>query len=165
MHATQNPDQSASLTLAADLPIDDFEIALLPLLRHFTLTLSGEKPKGWQIAYGLAAERWGAPIGLSVAHEIGKLVAALETARGSFPKVQDPLCIDARLLVTLDEEYFLLMVHHMRRDETADAREAVWALTEGHTLAAFIRQALGFAARHSLVAPRVSRRRPILRIV
>jgi len=165
MHAKNNPEQSATLTSAADLPIDDFEIGLLPLFRHFTLALSGKNPKAWQLAYGLAAERWGAPIGLSVAHEIGQLVAALENTRGSLPNVQDPLCINARLLVTLDEEYFLLMVHHMRRDETADAREAVWALTEGHTLAGFIRQALGFSARYSLVTPNVSRRGPALRIV
>lgn len=165
MHATSNAPDSENLKAVADLPIDDFEATLLPLLRHFTLALSGESPKGWQIAYGLAAERWGAPIGLSVAHEIGKLAAALEETRGSLPRVQDPLCMDARLHVTLDEEYFLLMVHHMRRDETADARDAVWALTEGRTLAAFIRQALGFAARHSLIAPPVSGRAPALRIV
>ncbi|KZM42919.1 hypothetical protein OA90_27245 [Labrenzia sp. OB1] len=165
MHATNNARNSDNLKPVADLPIDDFEAALLPLLRHFTLALSGDSSRGWKTAYGLAAERWGAPIGLSVAHEIGKLVTALEETRGSLPCVQDPLSMDARLLVTLDEKHFLLMVHHMRRDATADARDAVWALTEGHTLAAFIRQALGFAARHSLAAPLVSGRAPVLRIV
>lgn len=165
MHATNNARNSDTLKPVADLPIDDFEAALLPLLRHFTWALSGDSPKGWQTAYGLAAERWGAPIGLSVAHEIGKLVTALEQTRGALPRVQDPLSMDARLLVTLDEKYFLLMVHHMRRDETADARDAVWALTEGRALAAFIRQALSFAAGHSLVAPVVSGRAPVLRVV
>lgn len=165
MHATNNARNSENLKPVADLPIDDFEVALLPLVRHFTLALSGESPKGWKTAYGLAAERWGTPIGLSVAHEIGKLVAALEETRGTLPRVQDPLSMDARLLVTLDERFFLLMVHHMRRDETADARDAVWALTEGRILAPFIRQALSFAARHSLVAPISSGRAPVLRIV
>lgn len=165
MHGTNKARNSEALKPVADLPIDDFEAALLPLLRHFTLALSGESSRGWTIAYGLAAERWGAPIGLPVAHEIAKLVTALEETRGSLPRVQNPLCMDARLLATLDEEYLLLMIHHMRRDETANARDVVWALTKGHTLAAFIRQALSFAAKHSLVSRHASRRAPVLRIV
>ncbi|MEM0947466.1 MAG: hypothetical protein AAGB07_18535 [Pseudomonadota bacterium] len=160
-----NGQNSEVLKAVADLPIDEFEAALLPLLRHFTLVLSGKNPNGWQTAFGLAAERWGAPIGLPVAHEIGKLVAALEETRGSLPRVQDPFCTDARLLVTRDEERFLLLIHHMRRDNTAGARDAVWALTDGHALSAFIRQALSFAAKHTLVAPLASGRAPVLRVV
>ncbi|MEM1079444.1 MAG: hypothetical protein AAGI09_13045 [Pseudomonadota bacterium] len=157
--------QDNTLKAVADLPIDDFEAALLPLLRHFTLALSGEAPKGWRTAFGLAEERWGTPIGLSVAHEIGKLVAALEETRGSLPFVQDPFCIEARLLITQDEERFLLLIHHMRRDNTAGARDAVWALTDGYSQAAFIRQALSFANKHRLATPLATGRAPVLRVV
>lgn len=165
MPRSNESNHDVPLKALPDLPIDAFETDLLLLLRHFTLSLSGKSRDGWQVAYAWSADRWGAPIGLAIAHEVSKLVSALEETRGTFPHVLDPDFTDTDLVVTKDEEQFLLVIHHMRREHTNAARDAVWTLTQGKSLASFIRQAHSFAAKHSLVAPQNAGHVPALRVV
>ena len=162
--STQTHKDSA-LRAITELPIADFEAGLLLPMRLFTLSLSGKSRDGWQTAYAQSAEKWGVSIGLSVAHEIGKLVKALEETRGTFPRVLDPDFADSDLFVTLDEELFLKVIHHTRREHMAAARDAIWILTQGQSLASFLRQAHSFAAKHSLIAPQAAGHAPVLSVV
>jgi len=73
----------------------------------------------------------------------------------------------ARAHMTGDEQSLLRMVHYMRRDQTAPARDALAVLTHGHMDPDVIRAGLGLAARFAKGATgaRAVAPRPILRAV
>lgn len=84
--------------------------------------------QSWQHAYVVAAERWGEQIGLSVAYLLTKVVRAVRSCRPNGLSVQDPLCREEKNFATKDEVALISMLHHMRRDETSDARNSVQIL-------------------------------------
>ncbi|ATF17199.1 hypothetical protein PhaeoP128_00539 [Phaeobacter gallaeciensis] len=141
--ATVSPDEVS----LADLGLDMFEVALLPQLRHFTTCLQTPQSQAWQLAYRSAAERWGETFGLAVAHALFKVVRCLHDLRGDHYVGHDALTLETRTVVTLDEAAFLRMLHHMRRDETPAARDAVADLSGGWMDPHVIRAALSFADR------------------
>ncbi|WP_415918955.1 hypothetical protein [Tateyamaria sp. SN6-1] len=59
----------------------------------------------------------------------------------------------------------MTMLHHMRRDNTDKARDAVELLTHGRMDPDVIRTGLALAARFSAGAPALSAKRPALRVV
>ena len=77
----------------------------------------------------------------------------------------DPLDLDTRDLLTADEAQFIAMLHHMRRDETGKARDAVDALTRGQMDPDLIRAGLSFADRFPSGARHRLRGTPDLRVV
>jgi len=126
---------------------DDFEIGLLPVLRHLCVSAESADPKNWGRAFDIAVERFGEAIGLPAAHGLNKAVLALFACRDGGPDVNDPLCPDAKRDITDDEVQFLSMIHHMRRDNSAAARSAVAFVTRGRMDPALIRSGLTFANR------------------
>jgi hypothetical protein len=147
--------------------LDEFEEGLLPVLRHFVLSLAQPESQSWQFAYRIAAERWGESLGLPVAQSLFKLVQfTLKARRTGFDAV-DPLALEDRDFVTRDEQAFLQMLHHMRRDETPRAREAVANVTGCSMDPDVIRAGLSFADRFPAGTARskLHGQRPELRVV
>ncbi|AUQ55521.1 hypothetical protein [Phaeobacter inhibens] len=141
------PTVSPEEVALADLGLDTFEGALLPQLRHFTTCLQSPQSQAWQLAYRSASERWGETFGLAVAHALFKVVRCLHDLRGEHYRGHDALTLATRAVVTADEAAFLRMLHHMRRDDTPAARDAVADLTGGWMDPHVIRAALSFADR------------------
>lgn len=132
------------------LPFDDFELGLLAVFRHFTKTYESPENQSWELAYSVAAERWGERIGLSTAYALMKVIQAVNRCRPAGLEVQDPLSISAKNLATEDEIALIGMLHHMRRDETPQAREFVQILAFGRNDPAIIHAGLSFANRFSM---------------
>ena len=174
--ATHSRSQDTAQTLATDAAdrislsfcdLDEFEQGLLPVLRHFMMSLAEPERQAWQFAYKIAAERWGETLGLPVANALFKLVQFTTKARRTPFNAIDPLVIEDRRFVTRDERAFLRMLHHMRRDETARARDAVADVTGCTMDPDVIRAGLSFADRFPAGqnAPRYSPERPHLQLV
>jgi len=140
-------------------------VGVLPVLRHFLFALSHPERQSWQLAYKIAAERWGEVPGLSIANLLFKTIRFVVEARSGSFAVVDPLCLKDRDRVTRDEVAFLRMLHHMRRDDTAQARDAVADLTQGTMDPNVIRSGLSFAHRYSCGQSGAPVRPPQLRIV
>jgi hypothetical protein len=138
------------LALIETLGFDEFELGLLAVLRHFSKSYEMPENQTWQHAYLIAAERWGERIGLSTAYALMKVLQAVCRCRPNGLNVQDPLCAFAKKHVTEDEIAFIGMLHHMRRDETPQARNFVQTLAYGRNDPAIIHAGLSFASRFSL---------------
>lgn len=126
---------------------DDFEIGLLPVLRHLCISAESADPKSWVRAFDIAVERFGEAIGLPSARGLNKIVLALFACRAGGPEVKDPLCPKAKRDITDDEVQLLSMIHHMRRDNSAAARSAVAFVARGRMDPQLIRAGLTFANR------------------
>lgn len=164
---TETAIHSDPLFLRIDsLRLDEFETGLLPVLRHFLDSHTCPESQAWRHAYTIAAERWGDAVGLAAAHALQNVVSALLACRSGGIAYSDPLCLDSRELVTAEEAAFLRMLHHMRRDQTALARNAVEELTGGLIDPHVVRAGLSLAHRFSCGAPAGSRApgRPRLRV-
>lgn len=154
---------------ASDLPLedlgfDDFESGVLAVSRYFLLSYDDPQTHSWHTAFAVAIERWGPDIGLAVAYAVSKLIHVLCVARPDF-RFCDPFSAEARDRVTPDEARLMRMLHHMRRDQTPDARTAVEALTLGQMDPYVIRAGLSLAARFGCGAQVRQARRPDLRVV
>ncbi len=159
---------SADISTKLDeFEFDDFERGLLPVMRHFILSLEDPETQAWQHAYSIAIERWGQDQGLNLAHLVFKIVKATLHCRPDGLAFNDPLSVDDRLAVTCDEFALLKMLHYMRRDETPDARDAVGQVTGGYPDAHLIQAGLTLANRFPTNNSRRtgSARRPVLRVV
>lgn len=171
--ATQHPVPKTSGPKAQDrIPLalcdlDEFEEGLLPVLRHFMLTLAHPERQTWQFAYKIAGERWGETMGLPVAQAMFKLVQFTVAARRNSFEAIDPFALEERAFVTRDERAFLQMLHHMRRDETPRAREAVADVTGCTMDPDVIRAGLSFADRFPAgeTRPKSAVGRPSLQLV
>lgn len=150
--ATETPHPMAALGL------DDFEQSLLPIARHLWQAQEGRSVDAWPRAFHTASERWGETIGLALAHHLSKLIRAVADCRDCFAH-HDPLSLSERSSLTDDEEQFFWMVHHMRRDQTPEAREAVLRITQGTMDPHVIRAGLSFAARFSCGSQRAENTR------
>lgn len=133
---------------------DDFERALLPLLRDLIETCRNPDGRSWTPVYGAAAARWGAQTGLPLAYGLARLSEALLRVKG------DRLWMLARddnvraAKVTPDERLVLLLLHHLRRSHVAAGTDFLLDLTDGEMDEALMACALDFARRHSCGAPR-----------
>ncbi len=146
---------------------DDFEIGLLPVLRHLCVTVQSADPKSWSRAFDIAVECYGEAIGLPAAHGLHKMVLSAFACRDGGLEVKDPLDMVARKDITDDEVQMLSMVHHMRRDNSAAARSAVAFVTRGRMDPVLIRAGLTFANRFPAGVGRHARKvvRPKLSVV
>ncbi len=149
----------------ASLGIDEFEQGLLPVLRHFLLAHADPRQQAWQSAYTIAAERWGETLGLAAAHMAMKLLRAVVECRdGQFACIS-PFDLENRACVTADEAALLRMLHHMRRDETPPARDAVVEVTQGQMDPHVIRAGLALAHRFAVGRPGGRPQAPRLQVV
>ncbi|MEL7175160.1 MAG: hypothetical protein AAGK28_01430 [Pseudomonadota bacterium] len=145
---TRLKDRSASGPFAK-LICDSFEADLLPVLRCLVASLSTADPTLWQKATSKSIEHWGDALGHPIAHRLGHLVIAVYRCREGKLDLQQPWAKDHDDAVTDDEVKLITMLHHMRRDEVADARRAVDDLTFGIMDPDVIRAGLSFATRFS----------------
>lgn len=168
MRTTRLPDGTA-LQSIEQLSCDAFERRLLPIARHFLSSFESPEHHAWHRAYSIAAEQWQETLGLSIAHHLQKVIRAILRCRTDGIAFQDPLCPEARAMVTVDERMLIDMLHSMRRDHTEAARNCVEALTHGRMDPDVIRTGLSFAARFSVgpqgVSYNGSTSAPILRLV
>lgn len=126
---------------------DALEIGLLPVFRHFMMCFEDPSTQSWQNGYLIASEKWGETFGLALAQSLLKVIKYLRLQRKDGFCFHDPLCLQARTRVTRGEAAFLSMLHHMRRDQTPEARDAVEDLTLGGLDPDIIRSGLAFAHR------------------
>ncbi|WP_083100738.1 hypothetical protein [Pseudophaeobacter leonis] len=139
--------QAADRIALSFCDLDEFEEGLLPVLRHFMMSLAEPERQSWQFAYKIAAERWGETLGLPVANALFKLIQFTSKARRVTFNAIDPLAIEDRGFVTRDERAFLRMLHHRGRDETGRARDAVADVSACTMDPDVIRAGLSFADR------------------
>ncbi len=146
---------------------DGFERGLLPVMRHFIHSFTEPETQAWQRAFSVATERWGRDQGLVLAHLVFKIIKATLHTRPLGLAFNDPLCVETRQELTCDEHALLRMLHHMRRDETPAARDAVSELTGGYPDAHLIQAGLTLANQfpNNGVRPDQPARRPTLRVV
>lgn len=163
--AAMQPDASLSTYALSALGLDDFEQGLLPVLRQFLLSHDQPQGQAWQQAYLIAVERWGEALGLPAALAAMKLVQAVLECRGEGFCFVDPFDLDHRAEVSRDEAALLRMLHHMRRDETPLAREAVADVTLGQMDPHVIRAGLSLANRFSKGQSPARATPPRLRVV
>ena len=124
---------------------------MLVVLRHFLTSFAKPETQAWIMAFGIAGERWGVSDGARMAQGLLAVVQAVAGSRHLPIRFSDPLCPRCRELVTPDEAAMLMMLHHMRRDDTAAARLALADLTDGRMDVAVIRAALSLAGRFPVV--------------
>ncbi|MEL6467973.1 MAG: hypothetical protein AAFQ58_23670, partial [Pseudomonadota bacterium] len=134
------------------LGFDDCERGLLAVARYFFLARSSPEQQSWQVAFSVSVERWGSDIGLPIAFAMSKLVRSVADVRTDFFSC-DPFDDDARGRASFDEAVLMRMLHHMRREQTPDARDAVEVLTRGLMDPHVIRAGLAVAARFGCGAP------------
>ncbi|MEL6467685.1 MAG: hypothetical protein AAFO78_02920 [Pseudomonadota bacterium] len=140
-------------TLLDALPFDDFEKSLLPLVRHFVGTLeTGDAIECCHI-YDRAIQTWGDPVGLSIAHILQKLILALKRSRNCPLQCFYPAHCDDPKFISENERSLLTMLHHMRRDQTKGARDALDKLAFGKRDPKVIQTALTFSNRYAAGAP------------
>ncbi|KIC41983.1 hypothetical protein RA27_00800 [Ruegeria sp. ANG-R] len=147
MTAHHLADPNDGMQVGDSFPFDNFEKGLLIVARHHLDALRCPETQAWHLAYSIASERWGDRIGLPVAHLLARFLKFVVQSRdGVFAHI-DPFCADSRDLITTDEASLLFVLHHMRRDETPAARQAVEDLTLGRLDPDVIRSGLTFADR------------------
>ena len=151
-----------------DLHCDPFELGLLPVSRHFLTGASATEPLKWQRGYSVAVDQWGESVGFPAAHLLLSVLEAANTARDGMFRFQDPRNPQADHTATEDEALLIRMLHHMRRDQTPQARRCVEFLTAGQMNVDLVRTGLSFARRFQAGAP-VGHfrqvRRPMLQVV
>ncbi len=152
-------------TPLAAFGFDPFEAQLLAPMRHFLTTSAAPDCQAWHRAFVIAAENWGEAHGLAVAYALWPVVREVMALRGGDLAYNDPLDLDMRGLLSQDEALLLTMLHHMRREETWQAREAVEALGRGRMEPGLIRAGLAFADRFPSGARPRLRGTPALQLV
>lgn len=129
------------------IEFDEFEQQLLPVVRLFVQAFETPEDHSWHRAFALSADTWQEPVGLSIAHRLQKLVRSVLRCRGWVFQANDPRFASDNDRLTEDESLLLGMLHHMRRDDTKQARGCVERLTRGFMDPDVIRNGLSFAAR------------------
>ena len=162
-HATA--EKSEVLRPLSVLGADDFEKSLLIIARSLLHAHSEPETHAWQHAFTIAAERFGDVVGPSAAYFMSKYIAALLKCRPEGVSYQEPVEEGDRHLVSESEFQIIGVIHHMRRDRTNHARDAVADLTCGRMDPHFIRAGLELANRFPAGTARACLKPPRLRVV
>lgn len=155
-------------SLLADLPCDQLEKELLPVVRRLVRTLQTNDASGLSRTYDRAVHQWGDPIGLSIAHLLQRLLSELTKCRGAALECFYPRDRAELQYISQDEYNLLAMLHHMRRDETSCARCFAEELTHGNVGSKAVRTGWTFAKRYSpgaIPSARNTRKSVRLRVV
>ena len=157
----------AGLVAVVDLPLDGFETGLLSVIRHHLNALTRPDTQAWHHAYTIAAEQWGDAIGFPAAHLMARFLKYVMQVREGPFEYNDPFDQHRNDWVSSDEAALLLVLHHMRRDNTSAARQAVEELTQGWMDPDVIRSGLTFSNRFPAGSEGLARQdeRPKLRVV
>ncbi|MEM7314851.1 MAG: hypothetical protein AAF497_17035 [Planctomycetota bacterium] len=147
------------------LGADHFENTLLLIARPLLHAHSEPESQSWQHALTLSVERLGEVIGPKATFFLSKYIAALLRCLPEGVSYQEPFCETDRLLVTENEFHLIAVLHHMRRDRTNHARDAVAELTKGRMDPHFIRAGLKLANRFPAGTARACLEPPKLSVV
>ncbi|GAB5446150.1 hypothetical protein [Gymnodinialimonas sp.] len=147
--------------------LDPTSRALVPVLRNFVAAFLAPDSMGWRHAFAAAVGTWGEARGLALAHLCQEFVYALLQSRPVPLAFADPMDLDARATLTLDERTVLALLLAMSRDEPARARarDLIAKLTGGRVEAAVVRTGLALAARLDPVSDHRPVARPKLQLV
>ncbi|MBO6791998.1 MAG: hypothetical protein JJ894_15840 [Dinoroseobacter sp.] len=137
-----------ALRTFVELQCDPFEESLVPVIRRLVRTLGKQDAIGCCQAYDRAIEKWGDPIGLSIAHLLQKLITELTKCRGAplacfYPRERAEL-----VFVSYEESNLLKMLHHLRREDFNAANQQAEELMFGRRAPKVIRAASTFAQRY-----------------
>lgn len=135
---------SERLTLER-LGLDADETMVITLLRHFLASFSDPHCPGWQRAFVIGVDYWGAQRGPLVAVAALSVVQALRAARPCTFRHADPLCPVARRFASAEEATAMRMLQAMRAGLTGAARAQVARLTGGRIDPALFRAGLALA--------------------
>jgi hypothetical protein len=133
--------------LVDTLALDDLELGVLSVLRHFLTSFAQPDTQAWTVAFTIATERWGVAEGPRLAQGVLAVLQALMNCRSTGLRFSNPMCEGCRLRATCDEAAFMTMLHCMRRDRTAEARAALAELTFGRMDSTLIQTGLALASR------------------
>ncbi len=125
--------------------LDRVSGALLPIIRHFLDAFQRPESLGWRHANSTSIGVWGEARGLSIANGVQIFLAAVLKNRPVPVRYIDPLNIDERKKLTLDEIDILTLLSVMRSDQTARAREIIIGLTGGQIPDQIVRSGLKLA--------------------
>ncbi|MEM9631486.1 MAG: hypothetical protein AAGA50_09185 [Pseudomonadota bacterium] len=131
---------------------DEFERALLPIVRDLNMTCVNPDMGNWLPVYGRAEKLWGAQTGLPLVYGLSQIVVSLVRIKGE--KLDILIASDAWAQgVTHHEQLLLLMIHHMRRGHTQAGCDFLLDLLDGEMDTKLMNEALAFARRHSCGTP------------
>ena len=157
--------QSAHMAPRVD-QLDAVNKALLPVIRHFLNAFLDPQTLGWRAALATAAGTWGEARGLAIANAVQAFLSAVLNSRPVPLVYCNPLDLDARTGLTLDEVDLLALIAMMRADKTPQSRESIARLTGGSILSSVVRPGLSLAI---LLDPSgykpAAKKRPALRCV
>lgn len=146
--------------------LDPIERAILPVLRHFLHAFQEPGSLSWRIGFATAVGTWGEARGLAIANAAQNFVAASLQARGVPIRYADPLDLNQRKELTLDEHAMLGVMTQMRNDNSAAARLQIEALIGSQIRANVIRTGLVLASHfQSQTQPRAQVKAPALKAV
>jgi hypothetical protein len=150
------------LTPLSTLGCDDFECALLAIIRDLTLTCRHPEQQTWVTVYGAAGKRWGVRTGLPLVHGLSQIVVALLRVTGGDVHILDETDDFTRTVATRDEQLLLLMIHQLRRNHLQAGCDFLLDLLHGQMDADLMQQVLAFAQRHSCGRPQTRRHDGVL---
>ena len=117
--------------LLAKMGLDDFEVGLLSIARHFFASFAQPETQAWHVAFRISAERWGIGDGAKAACAMLDIADAMRRARPTEFTFSDPTCPTCREALTPNERHLMSMIHAIRRGRIGDAQTAAMLLTEG----------------------------------
>jgi len=110
-----------------DIPVtsaglDEFELGLLSVARHFIISFAAPDTQSWTIALNIASERWGISEGARAAVSLLAVIEAMRRARRSMFHFSDPNCPTCRETLTPNERHLMLMIHAIRQGQIGQAQ-------------------------------------------
>lgn len=150
-----------------NLEIDDFEFGLLTVARYFLDGLRTNSAENWQNAYTNASGRWGEHIGLPAALYLWPLLRSVLKCKRDVFLFHDPRINEMQSFITEDESLLVRAIHHMRRDQTPHARQAVLELCDGVIDPDTVKAGLVLSARFAIDPQnvRIPNQKPRLQLV
>lgn len=134
----------------SDMPVagsglDEFEVGLLAVARHFIISFAAPDTQSWAVALAIASERWGISQGARAAVSMLTVIDAMRRARRSMFHFSDPHCPTCRDFMTPNERHLMQMIHTIRAGRVGDAQTEAMLLCEGAETTAVLQAAWGLA--------------------
>lgn len=132
-------------TPVSNLGLDDFEVVLLSVVRHFITSFAAPDTQSWTEALRIASDTFGVSEGAKAAVTLLGVVEAMRRSRRSTFQFSDPNCPTCCSVVTPNERHLMRMVHALRRGRVSEAQTDAMLLCEGAQTEAVLRAAFIFA--------------------
>ena len=110
--------------------LDPVNRALLPIIRHFLISLQTSGAINWRIAFETSAQTWGEGRGSVIAFNLQNFLCEIIKNRSLPLKHCDPQDLKQRLRLEYDECEILGILTAMRTDNTKKARDGILRLMD-----------------------------------